>query len=112
MSFDEIDVYKTIEESTTEWITYEFEKPVEVSRSSVFWYDDSPWGSCRIPESWKLYYQDASGNWKAVENTSEYKTVKGMDNTVRFKPVTTKAMKIEVKQPEKNASGLFEWAVE
>lgn len=99
-------------EGTTEWIAYEFEKPLEISRSSIFWYDDGPWGGCRIPESWKLYYQDASGNWKAVENTSDYKTVKGTNNQVTFKLVTTKALKLEVKQQEKNAAGLFEWAVE
>jgi len=97
---------------TTEWIAYEFEKPIEISRSSIFWYDDSPWGGCRVPENWKLFYQDTSGNWKPIENTSDYKTVKGSNNEVQFKPVTTKALKLEVKLPEKNTSGLFEWAVE
>jgi len=97
---------------TTEWIAYEFEKPIEISRSSIFWYDDSPWGNCRVPESWKLYYQDASGKWNPVENTSDYKTIKGDNNQVTFKPVMTKALKLEVKQPEKNAAGLFEWSVE
>ncbi|MDF9831079.1 glycoside hydrolase family 127 protein [Parabacteroides sp. PF5-6] len=97
---------------TTEWIAYEFEKPIEISRSSIFWYDDSPWGGCRVPESWKLYYKDASGNWKPVENTSAYKTEKGVNNTVQFKPVTTQALKLEVKQPAEHSAGLFEWAVE
>jgi hypothetical protein len=36
----------------------------------------------------------------------------GLGNEVVFKPVTTKALKIEVKLPEKNASGIFEWEVE
>ena len=50
-------------EGTTEWLAYEFEKPAEVSSASVFWYDDGPWGGCRVPASWIIYYKDASGEW-------------------------------------------------
>jgi len=99
-------------EGTTEWITYEFDKPEKISRSSVFWYDDAPWGSCRTPQNWKLLYKDNSGNWLPVQNTSSYKTVKGQENKVTFAPIITTSIKLEVLLPEKNASGLFEWSVE
>lgn len=99
-------------EGTTEWIAYEFKSPQKISSSSVFWYDDAPWGGCRLPESWKIYYKDSSGDWQPVKNTTDYKTVKGVDNRVRFEPVNTTAVKIEVLLPEKNAAGLFEWSVE
>ncbi len=99
-------------EGTTEWIEYEFTSPAKISSSSVFWYDDSPWGGCRIPESWKIYYKNNSGEWKAVQNTTEYGTIKGDNNRVKFEPVTTTAVKMEVVLPEKNAAGLFEWSVE
>jgi DUF1680 family protein len=97
---------------STEWITYTFDKPQTLSESSVFWYDDAPWGGCRIPKVWKLYYQDNAGQWKTVENTSEYRKQKGENNRVTFKPVTTKAMKLEVVLPEKNSSGVYEWSVQ
>lgn len=97
---------------STEWITYTFDKPLTLSESSVFWYDDAPWGGCRVPSAWKLYYQDNSGGWKAVENTSEYRKKKGENNRVTFKPVTTKAIKLEVVLPEKNSSGIYEWSVQ
>lgn len=99
-------------EGTTEWIAYEFDKPEEVSFTSVFWYDDAPWGGCRVPESWKIYYKDAGDNWVPVENTTPYETSKGQSNEVLFKPVKTKALKLEFVQQAKNAAGLFEWAVE
>lgn len=99
-------------EGTTEWIAYEFPQSQTVSSSTIHWYDDAPWGGCRVPKSWKLYYKDNSGNWQPVANPSAYGVVKGEPNRVTFTPVTTSALKLEVVQPEKNASGLFEWAVE
>lgn len=100
------------QEGTTEWIAYEFEQPEEISSTTIYWYDDAPWGGCRIPQSWKIYYKDASGNWQPVANTSSYGIAKGEPNTVRFTPVKTSAVKLKVVQPEKNSAGLFEWAVE
>jgi DUF1680 family protein len=99
-------------EGTTEWIAYEFASPQEISSSSVFWFDDAPWGGCRVPKSWKLYYKDEDENWLPVRNTGDYRTVKGENNRIKFEPVTTTSVKLEVVLPEKNASGLFEWNVD
>jgi DUF1680 family protein len=98
-------------QDTTEWITYTFPAAAEVSESTVYWYDDAPWGGCRVPQSWKIYYQDAEGQWQPVSNPDRYGVQKGTGNTVRFDPVTTRAVKLEVKQPKKNSSGVFEWEV-
>ena len=98
-------------EGTTEWISYEFPTEMTVSSSTVYWYDDAPWGGCRVPKSWKIYYKDASGNWAPVQNPDKYGVSKGNPNVVNFDPVKTKAVKLEIVQPEKNASGIFEWEV-
>ena len=97
--------------NTTEWLQYDFKEPATVSTSTVYWFDDGPWGGCRVPKSWKVYYKDESGNWKEVENPSNYGTVKGAPNTVNFKPVRTAAMKLEIVQPADYSCGVFEWAV-
>jgi hypothetical protein len=97
---------------TTEWISYDFGAEKTVSSSTVFWYDDGPWGGCRIPASWKIYYKDSAGNWVPVENTTPYAVIKGVANDVSFAPVKTTAIKLEVKLPADNAAGLFEWEVE
>ena len=97
--------------NTTEWLQYDFKEPATVSTSTVYWFDDGPWGGCRVPKSWKVYYKDEAGNWKEVENPSNYGTVKGAPNTVNFKPVKTSAMKLEIVQPADFSCGVFEWAV-
>lgn len=99
-------------EGTTEWISYEFPEAMTVSSATVYWYDDGPWGGCRVPKSWKVYYKDVAGNWVDVENPDQYGVKKGAPNTVRFDPVKTSALKLEVVLPEKNASGIYEWEVE
>ena len=54
-------------QGTTEWLTYEFDSSKTISSASVIWYDDAPWGGCRIPKAWKIFYKDAEGKWVAVE---------------------------------------------
>ncbi len=99
-------------QNTIEWISYEFDSEKTVSSASVFWFDDGPWGGCRVPDSWKIYYKGASGNWIPVENEDEYATVKGFTNSVSFTPVKTTAVKMEIVLPKEYASGLFEWEIE
>ncbi|KJD33886.1 six-hairpin glycosidase [Tamlana nanhaiensis] len=99
-------------EGTTEWISYNFDTEKTVSSSTVYWFDDKPWGGCKVPEYWKIYYQDSNNNWIPVENKTAYGTEKGLANEVTFKPVKTKAIKLEVKLAEKNAAGIFEWELE
>lgn len=98
--------------NSTEWITYEFPKPSKVSSSTIYWFDDEPWGGCRVPQSWKLYYKDEQGGWTPVSAAGTYGTKKGVPNTVEFTPVQTTAMKLEVVLPKDNSAGVFEWEVE
>ncbi len=96
---------------SVEWISYKFPEQTTISNSTVYWFDDSPWGGCRVPEWWKLYYSDANGNWIPVENLNAYGTEKGTGNVVRFTPVSAYGLKLEVKLPQKNSAGLYEWEV-
>lgn len=95
--------------SSTEWVTYTFDKEESVSSATVYWFDDSPWGGCRIPDAWKIYYKDTQGEWQPVPNANSYEVKKGVANTVLFDTVKTKAVKLEVKLPEKHSAGIFEW---
>lgn len=95
----------------TEWIAYEFAEPATISSSTIYWYDDRPWGGCQVPAAWRIYYKDANGEWKEVEGADRYTTRKGVANQVNFNPVKTTAVKVEIDQPEGLSSGLFEWEV-
>lgn len=96
---------------STEWVAYEFPQARKVSSAEVYWFDDAPWGGCRVPRAWSLYYKDNAGQWQPVANPGEYTVRKGDANMVTFDPVTTTAMKLEVVLPEKNSAGVFEWTV-
>ena len=97
--------------STTEWLGYEFPQVSKVQSATVYWYDDGPWGGCRVPQSWRILYQDAQGEWQPVSGADQYPTDKGSACTVNFDPVSTKALRLEVKLPIDNSAGLFEWSV-
>jgi len=100
------------EKNSTQWIQYDFEKPTEISTSKIYWFDDGPWGGCRIPAGWKLFYKTTSGDWKTVETNEDYPIVKDELNSIQFNKVTTSAVKLEVQLPEDNSAGLYEWVVE
>jgi len=98
-------------QASTEWLVYEFPQSITVQSSTVYWYDDGPWGGCRVPKSWKLYYKTAAGEWAEVPGADQYGVKKGVANTVNFEPVETKVMKLEVVLPDDNSTGLYEWSV-
>ena len=98
-------------QGTTEWIVYTLPEPTEVKSSTVYWFDDAPWGGCRVPKSWCIYYMNDNGEWEKVNNPDYYNVDKGIANTVNFDPIRTTAVKLEVQQPDEYSSGLFEWEV-
>ena len=96
---------------STEWLTYEFGHSATVQSATVYWFDDGPWGGCRVPKSWRLLYKDATGEWTPVTGADRYPTAKGEACTVNFDPVPTTALKLEVTLPDDNSAGLYEWVV-
>lgn len=96
---------------TTQWVQYDFEKMANVSGVEVYWYDDSPWGGCRVPASWRVLYKDTQGEWKEVKAKTAYPSVKDKFNTLDFDAIQTSALRLEVKLPKDHASGIYEWKV-
>jgi len=97
--------------NATEWISYTFPEEATVQSCTVYWFDDQPWGGCRVPDSWKIYYRDAAGEWQPVEEPDSYPVGKGEPCTVNFKPVKTTALKLEVTMNHRLSAGVFEWIV-
>jgi DUF1680 family protein len=93
---------------STEWVQYDFGKPTTVSSASVYWFDDTPTrGGCKLPKSWRLLYKDGN-NWMPVE-ASEYPVAKDKFCDVKFKPVTTAALRLEVQLEKDFSGGILEW---
>ncbi len=104
--------YWWLKRGTTEAISYEFDQEYEVSNVGVYWLDfDHYDGSFRVPESWTLYYKTADGEWKEVEEHSPYTVRKDCYNSVDFKPVKTRGLKILAKLQKGQSGGVLEWKV-
>ena len=95
----------------TEWIVYNFAAPATVSRSTVYWFDDQPWGGCSVPAAWRILYKNSDGEWEPVKAEGPYPTEKYAPCEVNFAPVTTEALRLEVDLPEELSAGLYEWEV-
>jgi len=96
---------------TTEWLQYDFAPLKKCSEVSVYWFDDTGTGQCRVPQSWRLLYMDGDA-WKPVVASGAYGTQRDAFNTVSFAPVSTPALRIEVQFQPSYSSGVLEWRVQ
>jgi len=95
---------------TKEWAQFDFSQPKEVSAVEVYWFDDTGKGHCRIPKSWRLLYQDDL-LWKPVPNAVSAAVTGDQWNRMRFQPVKTSALRIEVQLQDDFSAGILEWRV-
>jgi hypothetical protein len=93
-----------------EWVEYAFKAPVHVSESSVYWFDDTGGGACRVPASWKLLYK-AGDKWLPVAAAGPYGVAKDAWNAVRFAPVRTTGLRLEIKEQKDWSVGVHEWKI-
>jgi len=92
---------------TTEWVEMTFPEETSVSESTLYWFDDTGRGECRVPEGWRLLYKDGDA-WKPVEG-AKYGVLKDQPNRTSFKAVKTTALRLEVKLQPRWAAGIWEW---
>lgn len=109
---------------TTEWVERSFEQPRSVRRVSVYWFDDTGKGSCRVPASWRLLYRDGT-EWKPVSaiaapsptggvasDSSSYGIARDKLNRVEFAEVKTTVLRLEANLQPKFSGGILEWKIE
>jgi hypothetical protein len=98
---------------TKEWLAYRFDKPRTVSGCEVYWFDDTGRGYCRVPEAWRLLYRDGDA-WKPVElpDKATFGIAKDRYNRIRFAPVTTKELRLEVDLQPGFSGGVLRWKIE
>ena len=96
--------------SQDEWVEMEFAKPATISDTEIYWFDDTGRGGVRVPASWRLLYRDGE-EWKPVEGVSTYGVARDAWNKVTFKPVTTRALRIELTMQPGVSAGIQEWRV-
>jgi|WetSurMetagenome_2_1015567.scaffolds.fasta_scaffold00180_27 uncharacterized protein len=94
-----------------EWIMYSFEKPATISKTKIYWFDDAPFGECRIPDEYELLYRN-KGIWHKVDVKSSAGIIKDNWNIIEFTPVVADALKLRVKLKPDFSTGIHEWTVE
>lgn len=104
-----------------EWIAVEFDQPRMVSRTAIYWFDDTGVGECRVPkrarvevlvdDAWKPVSgaPGGTGGADATPPPDEIGVRKDTFNTLRFAPVTTKGLRIVLTMQEKFSTGALEW---
>lgn len=94
-----------------EWVEYDFGVRKKISRSSLYWFDDTGTGECRVPTEWRLLYHSGS-EWLPVQKPSGYPLEKDRVNTVEFTPIETDRLRLEIQLAPEESAGLYEWTVE
>lgn len=96
---------------TVEWLQFDFGRNEKVSQASIYWFDDTGTGECRVPKSWMLLYRSGS-EWKPVQNVSGDGLKKDQTNIISFADVETDGLRLEIQLQEGFSAGLYEWEVE
>jgi len=103
----------------TEWIQYDWARPVRVNGTELKFWRDSDQGSgdgVAAPDGWVLQYWDEAGAaWRDVPGASGYGTSTTAFNNVTFDPVTTSRVRATI-QANGNGStfsavAVTEWRV-
>ncbi|MDR1962517.1 MAG: discoidin domain-containing protein, partial [Planctomycetaceae bacterium] len=95
---------------TAEWIEIDFGNKKKISQSSVYWFDDTGKGGCRVPKSWTLSYLDNDSNkWQPVKTTETFGVEKDKYNTVKFDEVETRGLRMDIRLQKDFSGGILEW---
>ncbi len=94
---------------TAEWLEIDFGRTRKISSSSVYWFDDTGRGQCRVPKSATLSYRTENG-WKKIE------TPVGVDrdkfNRIEFDAVETTGFRLDLQLRDDVSGGVLEWKFE
>lgn len=94
---------------TSEWIQYTWAEPQEIGSTRLYWFDDTGYGECRLPDGYEIQYQ-VGDQWKPVKATFPNKLDEWL--VVPFEPIKTKALRLVIKMKSGFAAGIHEWRVD
>lgn len=95
---------------TTEWVEYSFSEARVFREARVYWFDDTGRGEVRLPASWRILYKKGE-DWLPVQARGPYEIAKDRFCRVRFAPVRTTALRLEVVLQPDWSAGIHEWDV-
>ena len=99
---------------TKEWLQIDFPEKRKVAIVSVYWFDDTPTGGCKVPESWELEYKD-NGKWEKfpIYLTDDYRDFKNQYNVIHAgKDFKTDALRININLQKDFSAGIIKCIIE
>ncbi|MCX5676745.1 MAG: glycoside hydrolase family 127 protein [Planctomycetota bacterium] len=95
-------------QSGTQWVQYDWSRPIKTNRMDVYWFDDQR--GVRLPKACRLKYWDGSA-FVTVTGASGLGLAASKFNTTDFQEITTTRLRLEFDGQEKFSTGLLEWRV-
>ncbi len=92
---------------TTEWLQFDLKKQEKVSGVSIYWFDDTGSGECRVPRRWNVLCR-VGNEWVPAKEYSANGCEKDRLNTVSFAPVETDGVRLEIQMQEGFSAGVYE----
>ncbi len=92
----------------TQWVQYEWSRPISTDKIDVYWWDDQRGG--RLPKACRLLYWD-DNTFVAVSNPSGLGVAGDRYNTTTFDEVRTSKLRLEIDSNDTFSTGILEWKV-
>ncbi|MBN1974013.1 MAG: glycoside hydrolase family 127 protein [Sedimentisphaerales bacterium] len=92
----------------TQWVQYEWDKPVSTSKIDVYWWDDGR--GVRLPGACRLLYWNGNA-FVSVSNPQGLGTAGNQFNTTTFDEISTTKLKLEIDSAGTDSTGILEWRV-
>ena len=92
----------------TQWVEYEWSRPISTSKMDVYWFDDG--GGVRLPKTYLLKYWDGQ-QFVSVNNPSGLGLKNNGFNTTTFDEVKTTKLRLELVSNGTASTGILQWKV-
>lgn len=92
----------------TQWVQYEWSKPVSTNNIDVYWWMDH--GGVAAPASYRILYWNGSA-FVPVKNSAGLGLLPDTYNATSFDEVHTTKLRLEIASDGKHSTGILEWKV-
>lgn len=92
----------------TQWVQYDWSKPISTDAIAVYWWDDHQ--GVRLPSAARLLYWNGE-KFVPAETSGQLGVARDQFNTLSFKEVTTDKLRLEIDGTGEFSTGILEWKV-
>ena len=94
-----------------EWVQFDFPEETSAAETAIHWFEDVNTGGCRIPKECRLLYREGA-EWRPVEGEFSHGDAGVPVSTLKFGPLLTDGLRLEVQLEGGFSAGVVEWTAE